>query len=113
MAERDEKGRLLPGHKKVGGRTKQKGKELLEAIADAHTPDEMRENLRWIVSHAKERGWPKVVLAVHTFEIEQLNGRPKVHIESGDSNAIDEAMQRMAEMEAENEQAEIAQMLGE
>jgi hypothetical protein len=114
VAERDNSGRFEKGHTKLGGRAKAEVKmAFLDAVIAAHDPESITDNLRWCVECAKRQNSPRMVLAVTEFEIENIIGKAVIRSEATNGNAIEEAMQRWKEMQAQSEQAEIEQMFKE
>jgi hypothetical protein len=89
MADRDEHGRLLPGHSIKGGRRNETiKKQIEEALLGVWTPEEIVQNIREAFEVARSRGSAKGMLAATFGPVEQAIGRATIKIERVEGDPI-------------------------
>ncbi|MBK8467781.1 MAG: hypothetical protein IPL32_18370 [Chloracidobacterium sp.] len=95
MANRDEKGRLLPGHTlKIGGRpTKRREERVLAVLDDVISDDEWRE----IITVAKEKALGGNYRYTELLMAYGL-GKPVQHIKHTDVGKMEEALETMRQL---------------
>jgi len=111
MAERDERGRLQPGHAGIPGsgrKPKAISERALSALESVTDDETMLKLCHVLIDNAMQGKYRYVEL---TFGY--LLGKPVARVERVGGNAIEEAMAKWKEMQAQSEQQEIEQMYGE
>lgn len=96
MADRDERGRLLPGHSIKGGRKRSEiSQAILDAIVGAFTPEEIQNNLREAFEVAKRQGSAKGMIMAMTPTMEYGPGKPVIRIERTEGDPISAALEEL------------------
>jgi hypothetical protein len=104
MADRDELGRLLPGHSIKGGRKRSEiSQAILDAIVGAFTPDEIRQNLRDAFDTAKRQGSAKGMIMAMAPTMEYGPGKPVIRIERTEGDPISAALDELRRIHAEKQ----------
>src|SRR4051812_1608475 len=109
---RDNHGRWQAGHSgnPAGRAPRKQEEEMLDAIKTTFPPERITSYLEQAMEIAIKNGSARSIIAVLEFAAHYSLGKPIARTERVGGNAIEEAMQRWKEMQAQSEQAEIEQM---
>jgi hypothetical protein len=103
-AERDERGRLLPGHSVKGGRKpSEMSVMLLRAISGVYSPEEVVEYLRIAMDIAIKNNSSKGIMQVLEFQAAYGIGRPTIRIEKVEGDPIQAALDELRRIHAEKQ----------
>ena len=104
MSDRDEKGRLLPGHSQPGpGRPKRETEQaILHAITSALSPAEITSAIKTALDLAIEQKSARGIIAVLELAAGYGIGKPTVRVEQIDDNPMTEKFEewKRARLEA-------------
>jgi len=98
--DRDERGRLLPGHHQPGpGRPKRETEQaILQAITEALDPATIKAALIEALQIAREQRSPRAIVAVLELAAGYGVGKPVARIHTQETNPIAEALAAMRAM---------------
>jgi hypothetical protein len=104
MAERDERGRLLPGHSIKGGRkTKEQELGMLAAITEAIPLDQIPVYMQMAMDIAVSNRSSKGIMQVLEFQAAYGIGRPTIKIERVEGDPISAALEELRRIHAEKQ----------
>jgi len=98
--DRDERGRLLPGHHQPGpGRPKRETEQaILQAITEALDPATIKAAIIEALQIAREQRSPRAIVAVLELAAGYGVGKPVARIHTQETNPIAEALEAMRAM---------------
>jgi hypothetical protein len=104
MADRDERGRLLPGHSLHGGR-QHRAREIaaLEAVCRAAPPERIEEALEQMFALAQKYESWKAYEAFLSLTLAYQLGKPTIRVEKIEGDPISAALEEMRRIHAEKQ----------
>jgi hypothetical protein len=104
MADRDERGRLLPGHSLHGGRQR-RAQEIaaLDAVCRAAPPDKIEEALEQMFALAQKYESWKAYDAWLTLVLAYQLGKPTIKVERVEGDPISAALEELRRIHADKQ----------